>query len=139
MKKLTALILAGIMLTTGFSAGVNAAEVNSEDNQIAPCYTYTGDVTSTLSINSKTATCNSYVTGLSGTTKIVVIQRLQKKIDGVWTTVARWEKTFTSKNAAYTNTKSSLSSGTYRNRTFADVYAGSNSERVKVNSTTVTI
>lgn len=131
-----------MILTIAFSCiAISAyAEESNPNEGIAPAYNYTISCSSTLSISSGKATCRSTVVGMSGiTTKIVFTQRLQKKVDGSWTNVKSWTGTYNIVSAAFTNTKSSLASGTYRTRTIAKVYSGSAYEKVTSNSTTVTI
>lgn len=139
MKKLLVVFLAVITLV---SCSVNAlvlGETENFDDEISLLYSYTSSVSSNISISSKTATCNSIVTGIIGTTtKIVITQRLQKKNGDSWSKVQSWTKTVNSYSASFTNKKESLASGTYRTRTIAKVYKGSAYETIKVNSSTTT-
>ena len=97
---------------------------------ITPFTLYTDYATSTLTISGTKATCVSKATGYSGeTTKIVMEQTLQKKTSsGGWSEVASWSETDTGYIGSATNTKSSLSSGTYRLKTVFTVYAGNDYE-----------
>ncbi|WP_410068679.1 hypothetical protein [Ruminococcus sp.] len=91
-----------------------------------------------MSISNKTATCKSTVRGISGTTtKIVITQTLQKKNGSSWNKYSSWTKTFNSWYAIYSNSKESLSSGTYRVKTVAKVYNGSAYETITIYSKTV--
>ncbi len=138
MKKLFSLLLCLTVILTCVALPTNAA-VNL-DETVSPMYNYTSSVDSQLTITSKTATCKSIITGISGTTtKIEITQRLQKKNGDSWTNVQSWTKTVTTYVAVFTNTKSSLASGTYRTRTIAKVYKGTAYETIYKNSTTVTI
>lgn len=140
MKKLITLFLVLALLSISLVNVYAAAKIPSfDDNKISPCYLYTSNLKSELSISSKSGICKSTITVKSGTTKIVVSQKLQKKVDGAWETVTKWSKTFTTISAVYTNSKSSLSAGTYRTRTVAKVYKGSDYEKISTNSTTVKI
>lgn len=139
MKKCLTVLLAAAMLSTSLFC-VNAADLETPiDEEIIEEYAYTLNVYSEISASSNTATCRSTVIGKSGVTKIVVSQKLQKKVDGTWTNIKKWTKTVTSVSTTFTNTKSSLSSGTYRTRTVAKVYKGNDYETVSANSTTVKI
>lgn len=103
-------------------------------------YKYTNNISSTFEISSKTAKCTSIVVAISGkATKIVITQRLQKKTADGWTNIKSWTKSVNSIVASFSNSKSGLASGTYRTRTVAKVYCGSNYERVVKNSVTKTI
>lgn len=138
MKKLLSLAL---ILVISLSASIISvsAETTNDDYGIMPYYAYTTTLNSDLSISSKTATCKSVIVGSPGVTKIVVTQKLQKKVSGEWTNVKTWTKTYTTATASFTNTKSSLSAGTYRTRTVAKIYNGSAYETVSGNSTSKTI
>ena len=139
MKKIISLFLVFALISISL---VNVFAVSEEPifggAEISPCYEYMTNLKSILTISSKSATCKSTVMAKSGVTKIVVTQKLQKKSNDKWTSVATWSKTFTSISAVYTNKKSSLSSGTYRTRTVAKVYKGSTYETVTKNSIKVT-
>ena len=139
MKRILALILT-ITIMCGLSTTALSLE-RSTNNQgeIGLYYLYTTNVSSDISISSKKATCKSTVVGQSGvTTKIVITQRLQKKVDGSWTNVKSWTNTYNQTSAVFTNTKASLASGTYRTRTIAKVYKGSDYETIYANSVTTT-
>lgn len=108
---------------------------------IAPSTLYTDYATSTLTISGTKAICVSKAIGYSGeTTKIVMEQTLQKKTSsGGWSEVASWSETDTGYIGSATNTKSSLSSGTYRLKTVFTVYAGSDYEVLTKYSTEKTV
>lgn len=130
MIKKVASLLCAVVLSTSFAVGnVASAAVILPD---APAYSYTSECSSTLSISGTTATCKSSVTGYyNETTKIVITQTLQKKnSSGDWDDVCSWNGTIYSFQGSLTNTKSSLSSGTYRLKTVATVYAGTANETI---------
>lgn len=139
MKKICTSLLAVLLLSTSLAIA-NAEEITTPvDEEITEDYVYTLRQESNLNIVSKTATCLSKVYGNPSVSKITITQKLQKKENGTWSNVDKWTKTFNSLTAIYTNTKSSLSKGTYRTRTVAKVYSGNNYETVKSNSSSVTI
>ena len=139
MKKLLVIFLAVVTLLSCSANALALGEKENINDEIALCYLYTSSVSSNISISSKTATCNSIVTGIIGTTtKIVITQRLQKKNGDSWSNVKSWTKTVNGYTTSFTNKKSSLASGTYRTRTIAKVYKGSAYETIKVNSSTAT-
>ena len=138
MKRMLAMFLFVAMI---FAASFSVSADNELDTPIDPEiveeYQYTSSLTSTLSISNNTATCNSVVRGMSNlATKVVVTQTLQKKSGSTWTYVTSWSKTFNSWLAMYSNSKSSLSSGTYRLKTVAKVYSGNSYETITVYSRT---
>lgn len=137
IKKIISLALTIIMTLGCVALTASAAVV--EDSTVSPMSLYTSNVTSNLTISSKTATCKSIVSGKSAVTKIVITQRLQKKSGDSWTNVQSWTKTTNSGYSSFMNTKSSLASGTYRVRTIAKVYSGTAYETTRVNSSTCTI
>lgn len=129
MRKITSLLCA-IVLSVSFAVGNAAsAAVILPDS---PAYSYTHECSSDLSISGTTATCNSSVTGYyNKTTKIVIIQILQKQnSSGNWDNVCSWSDTVYSFQGSLTNTKTSLSGGTYRLKTVAIVYAGTANETI---------
>ena len=139
MVKKFASLLCAIVLSTSFVVGnVASAAVILPDS---PAYSYTNDCSSNLSISGTTATCTSYVTGYyNKTTKIVVNQTLQKQnSSGNWEYVYSWYDTIYNYYGSLTNTKSSLSSGTYRLKTVATVYAGTANETITKYSNEKTI
>jgi hypothetical protein len=139
MKKIISIFFSLLMIMSMSLTAFGAPELQSPiDDDVSVCYSYTDSASSSLSISSKNATSKSVVIGISGTTtKIIVTQTLQKKNGSSWEKVASWSKTFNSWYAIYTNSKSSLSSGTYRVKTSAKVYSGTSYETVTTYSTTV--
>ncbi|MCM1316426.1 MAG: hypothetical protein NC235_15445 [Clostridiales bacterium] len=135
MVKKFASLLCAIVLSTSFIVGNAAsAAVILPDS---PAYSYASNCSSNLSISGTTATCKSSVIGYyDKTTKIVITQTLQKKnSSGNWDDVCSWNDTIYSFKGSLTNTKSSLSSGTYRLKTVATVYAGTEHETITKYST----
>jgi len=129
IKKFISLLCA-FVLSTSFAVGnVASAAVIPPD---APAYSYTYDCSSDLSISGTTATCKSSVTGYyNKTTEITILQTLQKKnSSGDWEYVCSWSSLIYNFCGSLTNTKSSLSSGTYRLKTVATVYAGTANETI---------
>lgn len=132
--------LLAVLLISSIFATANAEEISTPiDEEIEENYAYTIRQESSLKITSKTCTCLSKVFGKPTVTKISITQKLQKKSNGSWTNVKTWSKSYNSTSALYTNSKTSLSKGTYRTRTVAKVYSGSNYETVTGNSSSVTI
>lgn len=134
MVKKFASLLCAIVLSTSFVVGnVASAAVIPPD---APAYSYTSNCSSELSISGTTATCKSSITGYyNKTTKITILQTLQKKnSSGNWDYVCSWSSIIYNYCGSLTNTKSSLSSGTYRLKTVATVYAGTANETITMYS-----
>lgn len=140
MKKVLSVLLATVLsITTSISALADPEPDTPAEPELIEEYQYTSSISNDLSISNYTASCLSTVFGFSGlATKIEVKQTLQRQIGSSWDYVASWDKTFNSWYAIYNTTKSSLVSGTYRLRTIAKVYSGSNYETIKVFSYTVT-
>ncbi len=123
MKKIISLSIM-LILTLCFSTSAFALDVEPVEPTIPnEPYSYTRQVQSTLSISNKKATCSSLVIGIPGEVNMIrITQYLQKKNGSSWTTVASWDKTFYTTTTSFINTKSNLSSGTYRVFTSAAVY-----------------
>ena len=123
LKKLVSVIC--VIVVSVMCFGMIASAEN-----IMPFTLYTNSASSTLTVSGKTATCKSTAVGYANvTTKIVMEQTLQKKTSsGDWSEVVSWSETDTGYKGSATNTKSSLSSGTYRLKTVFTVYAGNDYE-----------
>lgn len=125
------------MLCLSLTAFAEPELQTPSDDDISVCYLYTDKISGTLSISNKAATCKSTVRGISGTTtKIVITQTLQKKNGSSWNKYSSWTKTFNTNTTVYLTSKSSLSSGTYRLKTIAKVYSGSDYETITIYSKT---
>lgn len=140
MRKVLAVILSFSML---FCFAVTASAETNEDYGVAPCYDYAMSVASYLAIiDGNTASCESVATGISGVTKITMVQTIEKhwalgifvRIDnGSWTT------TKYSENATVINKKYNMASGTYRMVTDFTFYYGNQAETITVYSTEKTV
>lgn len=139
VKKLIAASVAALLMTVSsvntVLLPVNAAVV--ENDLVAPCYSYTESVKSTISISGTTATMKSVVYGNSSASKIHITQYLQKKSGSSWLQVgAGHTGVYYSTSATMQNKVTSLSSGTYRVKTVAKVFSGAACETVVNYSTT---
>ncbi len=118
LKKYLALILSAVMACSVMCTSVSAeASLQVIQEEISPAYEIAQDAKSFLTISSGTATCESKCNGLSETVKITAVQTLQKYWGlWIWEDVkdASWTKTVNGKSISMSNTKSGLSSGTYR-------------------------
>ena len=116
MKKLVSLILIAVAFCFG-AASASAEEIFSNNYAISPYYQHTSIAISELTITSTTAKCVSSVTGNTDTKCITITQTLEKHwafglffgVDG-----ASWKTTSSSKSLTFQNSKTGLSSGTYR-------------------------
>lgn len=106
-KKIYSLLLVVVMLFTFSSASVFASDVTLFAD-------YGTSAKSYLSISGTTATCKSTFTTDPTVKSIVVTQTLEKSTLWWWDEINTWEKSFNQSYATYTNSQSSLSSGTYR-------------------------
>ena len=123
-----------------FGGGTTVLAAVPPDNGgiVSPCYLYTNQAYSNLSISGGVASCKSTVYGISGTTtKIVVTQTLQVKDGMSWRRITDWSETFNSWYCSYPNSYSPIGSGTYRVKTVAKVYKGTSYETITVYSTEV--
>ena len=87
-----------------------------------------------------TAYCKSVIKGGSAVTQINATQYLEKKNGSKWEAVSNgtWSDSIKKKSFTMSNSKSRLSSGTYRLRTVFTVYNGTNYETVEKISLEVT-
>lgn len=134
MKKLLCFMLT-FMLSMSAFATMSVSAYNEQDTVITdivqPRYSYTNSIGTYLYISGGKATCTSTVTGKSTVTKIVATQYLEKKVDSSWEEVDHWDKTVNGDYLYMCNNKDNLDSGTYRVRTVATVYSGTNYEIVE--------
>lgn len=131
MKRFISVLMATMVIgTAGMS--VSANELSSAvDDEIILYHENASEANSTLSISSRKATCTSYIKGKPGVTKIYVTQILQKKTSSNgWTDHSIWYRTEYSSSLTFKNTSGTLSSGTYRVKSIADVYMGTSCETI---------
>jgi len=138
MKKIVPIFMACLVFCSVGGATVSAAVPPDNGGIVSPCYLYTNQAYSNLSISGGVASCKSTVYGISGTTtKIVVTQTLQVKDGMSWRRITDWSETFNSWYCSYPNSYSPIGSGTYRVKTVAKVYKGTSYETVTVYSAEV--
>ena len=116
----------------------------SANNDVAPAYEIARSADSYLSIASNTASCTSGCEGPSTVTKITVEQTLEKHSGWfwIWNNVdgASWTSTKYSSACTVTNTKSGLTSGTYRVKSvFTLTNSSGQTETITVYSSEVTV
>lgn len=109
IKKLIVVFMAAAM------ACISLSFVAFASYDVSPAYDIATSALSELSISGTIASCRSYSYS-STATKIKVEQTLQKKSFLFWNDVsnAAWTKTVNTRVIDFTNSKSNLSSGTYR-------------------------
>jgi len=140
MRKMLSIVVAVIISVTSLLSGNILAAYIPPDS---PQYDYTCSCVSELKVSGTTATCRSEAVGyINKTTQIVITQTLQKQnSSGIWTDVsgATWTSTINNYVGSATNTKSGLSSGTYRLKSAFKVYVGNSYEPIVKYSQSKTI
>ena len=134
MKKLLALLVSSIMVCGGGISVCAEPQLSTPvEGEFTEYYKYTSKIYNSMTISNKPASCKSTIMGFSDkTTKVVVTHTLEKKSGKWWIDVTSWSKTFNTYTAIYSTSKSSLSSGTYRLKTIAKVYNGSDYETITI-------
>ena len=116
-KKNLAIVLTALCLFAAVGTVACADAVSNPDDVISPAYEYADSVSSRLYISEQTATCRSDADGCN-VVSITVEQTLEKHSGWfwIWNSVdgANWTKTVNLNSISMSNTKSGLSSGTYR-------------------------
>lgn len=135
MKKLICFMLA-FMLSMSTISVASVSACNEQDTVITetvqPRYAYVESINSNLSISNGKATCTSTIKGMPSATKIEATQYLEKRtLFGGWKGIDRWDKTVNSDTLYMSNSKGNLDDGTYRVRTVATVYSGTDYEIVE--------
>lgn len=118
------IILSATIMMTSLSVSVYADNYGFAGS-ISPFYAIPQTVRSTLSISNNTATCLSKASG-SEIAHVTVVQTLEYRQGSEWYPVdgASWGKSANSTSISFSNSKSNLSSGTYRVKsefTFVDL------------------
>lgn len=127
MKKFLSVLCAMMIAFCCMSVTVSA-EGNVDSYEISPYSVYFQKNESSLSIIAKTAFCESYVKAYDSNATIYITQTLQKKNGSKWENVKKVSKMFYTSSATLSKTYAAIPSGTYRVRTEARIYLGSNSE-----------
>lgn len=135
MKKLICFMLTFVLSISAFAV-VSVSAYNEQDTVITdivqPRYAYTNSIYTDLYISNGKATCTSTIKGMSSVTKIEATQYLEKKVLWWWEEVDHWDKTVNGDYLYMSNSKDNLDSGaTYRARTVAYVYCGTDYEIVE--------
>lgn len=116
-KKILAIVLTALCLFAAVGTVACADAVSNPDDVISPAYEYADSVSSRLYISEQTATCRSDADGCN-VVSITVEQTLEKHSGWfwIWNSVdgANWTKTVNLNSISMSNSKSGLSSGTYR-------------------------
>ena len=114
-RKLVSAIIAAVMSVTLSVTSYAESGKSDNSNGISVMNIICESCTSNLSISGTTATCTSRATG-DDVKSITATQTLQKKSGSSWVAVtgASWTKTTSISSLYMSNSKSGLSSGTYR-------------------------
>lgn len=118
LKKVKSMFIAMLILCMALSVPSYAEELDTfEENEIVSEYAIASDPVSLLTINNGVASCISATDGLD-CIQISVTQTLQKYSGWLWiwdnVEGASWSKTVNLNSISLSNSKSGLSSGTYR-------------------------
>ena len=132
MKRLIACAMVVISLFSVSAMPSFAAEIESGENAIMPCYEYTESVAVSLKISkSGTATAKADLSGYPGTTTGVhIFMYLEREEDGKWVTVESWSGSASSHSLASEEAVEVDSGYTYRVRVSCYAYAGTASEHI---------
>ena len=141
MKRIIVAILIALLSVNSFEV---TSEAFTKSDSIVVMDINSSTKKSELYFNSNTATCKStYYESNSPVSSISATQTLEKKgLFGIYSSVsgASWTKTVTTQNLSMSNTKSNLSSGTYRLKTvFTVTLSSGTSETVTVYSAEKTV
>lgn len=141
-KRLISILLAVLSALT-FTVSSYAVEIDEYELPVVDIdeYQTVTKVLSGLSVSGTTATCRSEAIVMIGVTNISVTQTLQKRSGNNFSNVngASWSTTVNDDCIIFENTKSNLSSGTYRVKSVFTVKKGSKTETITSYSSTATI
>ena len=135
MKKLISFLLASVISISAFAVVSVSADTELDTvitETVQPRYAYVNSTSTDLYISNGKATCTSIIKGMPTVTKIVATQYLEKKVLWWWEEVDHWDKTVNGDYLYMCNSKNNLDDGaTYRVRTVATVYSGTDYEIVE--------
>ena len=134
MKKIFALVTSvAMMLSCGIAAHADDEPDYPVDDGIIEEYLYTFSIRNGFDISGSTATCSCDVIGYHGTTtKIFISNTLQQNYGGAWYNVGYQYDTFYDCAGSLVTYEYNLSGGTYRLKSTAKVYSGSDYETITI-------
>ncbi|MGL5711990.1 MAG: hypothetical protein ACRCX2_03150 [Paraclostridium sp.] len=136
--KIKEALLCGITIALlGFNASIQiptyANEVlNDVDSNLSPRYKYIKYAKSDLEIKNGVAIIKSNMTSSTSTTKSLITSRLQRKVNGTWTTVEAWTVSNNSISCSLEKSKSIVKGNEYRVFSTVKAYTASDSESIAV-------
>lgn len=142
MKKIVTILISVMLIMMSVTyISVSAKNLDFGSNEITPFYLYTYKATSDLSVSGNNVQCDSMLMGYPDATKVNATQYLQKKNSTDWETVynGTWSSSSNGNYLVMTNSKSNLSSGTYRLKTIFVVFSGNEYEMITAYSSEKTI
>lgn len=121
MKKTIALILSIVFVLSSLSTAFAEEVTVPEDEPIIEEYIDLSRITTTLNISGNIASCYGLARTIINTDSIHMWMYLQKQTSTGWTTVYSWYEQDT-RIVVLDESRSGLSSGTYRLRLYVKVY-----------------
>lgn len=132
---LCGITMASLLFNASIIAPIYANEViNDVDINLSPRYKYVKYAKSDLEIKNGTAIIRSSMTSSAATTKSLITSRLQKKINGTWTTIESWTVSANKNSCSLEKTKSIDKGYEYRVFSTVKAYISSDSESIAVYS-----
>lgn len=136
-KKLITILLTVVISISCCVSTAHAAEATPD---ISIMSVYVNSKYCSISVSGTTATCVTEISGKSSVSQVSINQTLQRKdSSGRWQYITNWNKTYTSSYGKSQNSKSSLSSGTYRQMSQIVLLVGTTLEHFTLYSEEVTI
>ena len=134
MKKIVALVTSVVMmLSCGITAYADDEPDYPVDDGIIEEYQYTFSIRNILEISGSTATCSCDVVGYHGTTtKVFISNTLQQNYGGAWYNIGYQYDTFYDFTGSLVTYEYNLAGGSYRLKSTAKVYSGSNYETITI-------
>lgn len=124
MKKAVILFLSLLLIFSSISVSVaEERSYESSESLIEERFIGLSQVSASLIITNNTAKCKATAFANSSEYKLYVTLSLQKKSGNTWNNIANWSKSGSGvTGVVLSKTKSGLTSGTYRCKTYVRVY-----------------
>lgn len=130
MKKKFTTILLVMLLVSSYAVPALGSTVEVTDEIIiSPMYTYISTAKTQLNIDSNgKADVTTYLTGNTNVTSTKATIRLQRYINGSWTTIKTWNESSNSRVLIFNDTYNVASGYDYRVQSVVTAYSGTQSE-----------
>lgn len=136
MKKKFITVLLVMLLVISFAVPALADAIELKDEIIiSPMFTYISEARAKIYIDSNgKATVETYLIGNNNVTSTKATVRLQRYINGSWTTIKTWNESSNSRILNFSDAYNTASGYDYRVQSVVTAYSGTQSESTTLTS-----